>query len=79
MAQLAKRTTLAQIVISWLVSLSPALGSVLTAQSLLGILSLSPFLSAPPQLVHAHSLFLKINKLKKKKEESQNLNPGSPV
>ena len=45
---------LAQVMISRLVGLSPASGSALTAQSLLGILSLSPSLSIPPLL----SLFL---------------------
>ena len=49
--------------ISRLVSSSPALGSTLAVQSLLGILSL--FLSALPSL--AHTLSLKINKLGKKK------------
>ena len=33
-AQLVKRLTLAQVMISWFVSSSPASGSVLTAQSL---------------------------------------------
>ena len=51
---------LAQIITSQLVEASPALGSALTAQSLLGILSLS----APPPLVcaHAHIPCLKISK-----------------
>ena len=44
-------------------SLSPASGSVLTAWSLLGILSLSASLSAPLPLVVCLSLSLKINKL----------------
>ena len=33
-AQLVKRLTAAQVMISWFMSSSPALGSVLTAQSL---------------------------------------------
>ena len=41
MAQSVKHLTSAQVTISWSVRLSPASGSVLTAQSLLGILSLS--------------------------------------
>ena len=51
MVQSVKRLTLAQVMISWFVSSSPASGSVLTAQSwsLLQILSLS--LSALPPLV----------------------------
>ena len=51
----------AQVMISWFVSSSPALGSVLTAWSLLGILS--PSLSALP---YSLCLFLKINKPKKR-------------
>ena len=43
------------------VRLSPGLGSVLSVQSLLGVLSLSLSLSAPPPL----SLALEIKKLKK--------------
>ena len=54
-AQLSIRLlTSAQVMISWFVSSSPILGSVLTVQNLLGILSLS--LSAPPPLIHALSL-----------------------
>ena len=45
---------------------SPIWGSVLTVQSLLGILSLS----VPP--LHSRSLSLKINKLKKRKEKKPN-------
>ena len=48
-ARSVKHMTLAQIMISQLVSLSPTSGSVLTAQSLEPALdSMSPFLSAPP-------------------------------
>ena len=53
---------LAQVMISWFKSSSPASGSMLIVGSLLGILSLSLFLCpSPPWL----SLSLKINKLKK--------------
>ena len=63
MAQLVKRLTLAQVMISWLVSLSPNSGCVLTAQSLEPALdSVSPSLSAPPLLTLSLSLSLsKIN------------------
>ena len=48
-AQLVKHPTLAQVMISWSVGPSPALGSVLTAQSLDPALDpVSPSLSAPP-------------------------------
>ena len=46
-AQSVKRPTSAQVMISWFMSLSPALGSVLTAQSL-ELASGSPALSAVP-------------------------------
>ena len=61
-AQLVKRWTLgfAQVMISWFVSLSPTLGSALTAQSLLWILSLP--LSAPPLFLCARSVSLSQNK-----------------
>ena len=58
MAQLGKRPTSTQDTISQFMNSSPASGSVLTAQSLLGILSL-PF-SLPASL----SLFLKSKHLK---------------
>ena len=48
-AQLVKRQTSAQVMISWFVSLSPASGSVLTTQSLEPA-SDSVSLSAPPLL-----------------------------
>ena len=52
MAQSVEHPTSAQVMISQLVSLSPVLGSVLTAQSLEPALdSVSPSLSAPPLLV----------------------------
>ena len=52
--------TSAHVMISQTVGLSPALGSVLTVQNLLGILSLPP---RPLSLSCALSLSLKINKL----------------
>ena len=55
-AQSVKCLTSAQVMISQFVGSSPASGSMLTARSLLGILS--PSLSAPPQLVHVCSLSL---------------------
>ena len=64
MAQSVKRLTSAQVMISQFVGLSPALVSMLTVQSLLGILSLSL------PLPHSYSISVsisKINKLKKKK------------
>ena len=74
MAQLVKRPTSAQVMISQLVNSSPASGSVLTAQSLEPALdsvspslSLSLSLSAPPPLALSLSLSLsKINKDKTK-------------
>ena len=45
---------LAQVMILWLLSLSPMLGSALTVWTLLGILSL--FLSAPPLFSYTRSL-----------------------
>ena len=57
MAQLVKRLTLAQVVISWFMSLSLKLGSVLTAQSLEPVSdSVSPSLSAPPLFMLCLSL-----------------------
>ena len=51
LAQSVKCPTSAQVMISQFVSSSPALGSVLTAQSLeLASDSMSPSLSAPPLL-----------------------------
>ena len=61
MAQLVRRPTSAQVMISQLMSLSPMLVSVLTAQSLDPASgSVSPSLSAPPLLV----LSLKNKKIK---------------
>ena len=51
-AQSVERPTSAQVMISQLMSSSPALGSVLTAQGLEPVLdSVSPSLSAPPLLM----------------------------
>ena len=56
-AQAVKHPTVAQVMISRFMSLSPALGSVLTAQSLDPALnSVSPSLSAPPPLTLCLSL-----------------------
>ena len=57
MAQSVKRPTLVQVTISQLMSSSPVLGSVLTAESLEPALdSVSPFVSAPPLLMRSLSL-----------------------
>ena len=68
MAQSVKRPTSTQVTISRSVSLSPASGSGLMAQSLEPALDPgSPSLSAPPLLMHALCLSLsKINKTFKK-------------
>ena len=67
MAQLVECLTSAQVMISRFVSLSPALGSVLTAQSLEATSdSVSHSLSAPPLLVLCLSLSFKMNKHIKK-------------
>ena len=59
MAQSVKRLTSAQVIISQFMGLSPAMGSVLTAQSLEPASeSVSPSLSAPPQLIPSVSLSL---------------------
>ena len=56
-AQLDGHLTSAQVMISWLVSSSPASGSVLTARSLEPASdSVPPSLSAPPLLTHCLSL-----------------------
>ena len=65
MAQSIECLTLTHVMISWVMSLSPTLGSMQTAQSLeLTSYSVSPSLSAPPPLVLCLSLSLK-NKYKK--------------
>ena len=60
MAQSVKRPTSAQVVISWFVSSSPVPGSVLTAWSLLWVLS--PSFSVP-SLLGLYSLKTNENKL----------------
>ena len=64
MAQSVKRQTSTQVMISQFVSLSPALGSVLTAMSLEPVLdsvSRSPSLCPSP----AHALSLSVSKINK--------------
>ena len=59
-AQLVKRPTSAQVMMSQFMSLSPASGSVLTAQSLEpASVSVSPSLSLCPSPTHTLSLSLK--------------------
>ena len=66
MAQSVGRPTSAQVMISWSVSSSPALGSVLTAQSLEPASdSVSPSLSDPPPLMLCLSLSLSLSKINK--------------
>ena len=61
-AQSVKCLTLAQVIISWFVSLSPVLGSVLTAQSLEPALDSVPSsLSAHPPLMLTSSLSLSLS------------------
>ena len=55
-----KCPTLAQVMISWFVSLSPASGSVLTVQSLLWILCTHPLCPSP-----AHALTLSLSQMSK--------------
>lgn len=55
-----------QVIISWIVSLGPKVGSALTKQNLLGIL-LCFSLCHSPTLAHS----LKINKLKKQQQQQQ--------
>ena len=60
MAQSVKHPILVQVLISWFMSSSPALGSVLTAQSPEPALDpVSPSLSAPPPLSLCLTLSLK--------------------
>ena len=67
MAQSVKHPTLAQVMISCFVSSSPALGSVLTAQSLEPASdSASPSFSAPPPLALCCSVSLKSKYTSKK-------------
>ena len=55
-AQLVERPTLAQVMISWFLNSSPALGSVLTARSLEPVLDLCVLLSLSLYLTHGQSL-----------------------
>ena len=75
MAQSIKRPTLAHVMISQFVSLSPVSGSVLTSQSLEPASdSVSPSLSAPPLLMLCLSLSLSVSvffNLKKKKKKKE--------
>ena len=70
----AQLLILAQVMISGFVSSNPASGSMQTAGSLLGILSLSLSLSLSPSLyappLHSLSLSLKISKLIKLKRKT---------
>ena len=78
-AQSVQHPASAQVMISQFVGSSPASGSVLTAQSLEPASdSVSASLSAPPPLAFSLSLSLslslsKINKLKKKKQQTSSL------
>ena len=70
-AQSVKHPTLVQVMIYRFMSLSPTLGSVLTAQSLEPASdSVSPSLSAPPQLTLSLSLSLSLSKISIKKKKS---------
>ena len=74
MAQLVKRSTSAQAVISQSVGLNPASGSVLTAWSLEPALdSVSPSLSVPPPLALCLSLKNKIKTFFKKLKKEGHL------
>ena len=67
MAQSVKHMTSVQVMISQFVSWSPALGSVLTAQSLEPASdSVSPCPSAPPPLVLCLSEEINVKKIKNK-------------
>ena len=71
MAQSVKYLTLAKVKISWFMGSSPALGSVMTAQSLEPASdSVSPSLSAPPTLVLSLSLSHTHTKINIKKFKS---------
>ena len=66
MAQSVEHPTSAQVMIPRFVGSSPALGSVLTAQSLEPASdSVSPSLSAPPPLALCLSLSLSLSKINK--------------
>ena len=65
-AQSVEHLTSAQVMISWSASLSPASGSVLTAQSLEPASDyVSPSLPASPPLVLCLSLCLSLSKINK--------------
>ena len=64
MVQSVNHMTLAQAKSSRFVNSSPILGSALILQSLLGILSLSPSLSAPPPLLSLSQNKASLKKLK---------------
>ena len=69
LSHVVKRLTLAQGTVSWFMSSSPALGSVLTAQSLEPASdSVSPSLSPPPLPAHACAISLCITKYSVGKE-----------
>ena len=83
LAQSVKHPTSTQVTISWFMSLSPALGSVLIAQSLEPASD-----SVSPSLPLSHSycfsvclaLFLKRKKIKVKEQKSKkNLEPDRPL
>ena len=77
-AQLVKRLTSAQVMISHSVSSSPAMGSVLTAQSLEPVLdSVSPSHSDPPPFMLCLCLKNKKNKKNLKKGLLTQVTPGS--
>ena len=59
--------------ISWFVGSSPSSGSALTVRILLGIFSLSLFLSACLPLAHSLYLSLKRNKKQKQKQKRKSL------
>ena len=71
-AQPVKQPTSPQVMISWLVSSSPASGSALTMLSLPGILSLFLSLPFPPlDPGHVHTLTLSQNKYTENKERKR--------
>ena len=80
MAQLGKGLNLAQVMMSQLMDSSPALGSVLTAQSLEPASdSVSPSLSLSALLLLTLCLSLSLkNNINKNKKKSSNKNPLLP-
>ena len=74
MAQSVKCLTLAEVMISWSVGSSPALGSVLMAHSLETAWdSVSPSLSAPTPLAHSLPLSLSKRNIEIKKEKKKKM------